>query len=80
MDFITSKQTLRDAGKGAKGIVLMPHNPINQDLRIHIKSGKRPTRHECLRMGAPDCRSGTTRPEIHAKLGEGALRRLVSLP
>jgi hypothetical protein len=39
-DIITSEQTLRDADKGAGGIVLMPHNSTNQVLGIHNESDK----------------------------------------
>jgi hypothetical protein len=40
MDIITSEQTLRDAGEGTGGIVLVPRNPTDQVLGIHIKSDK----------------------------------------
>jgi hypothetical protein len=39
-DTIISEQILRNAGEGTGGIVLMPRNPINQVLDIHIKSDK----------------------------------------
>jgi hypothetical protein len=39
-DIITSKQNLRDAGKGAGGIILMPRNPTDQVLGLHIKIDK----------------------------------------
>jgi hypothetical protein len=39
-DIITSKQTLRDAGKGAGDIKLMPCNPTDQVLGLHSKSDK----------------------------------------
>jgi hypothetical protein len=39
-DIIASKQTLRDAGEGTEGIELMPRNPTNMVLDLHIKSDK----------------------------------------
>jgi hypothetical protein len=39
-DIITSEQTLLDAGEGAGGIILMPRNPTDQVLVLHIKSDK----------------------------------------
>jgi hypothetical protein len=39
-DIITPEQTLWDASEGAGGIVLMPRNPTNQVLGLHIKSDK----------------------------------------
>jgi hypothetical protein len=40
-DIITLEQTFRDAGEGAgEGIILMPRNPTDQVLGIHIKSNK----------------------------------------
>jgi hypothetical protein len=37
-DIITSEQTLQDAGEGAGGIMIMPCNPTDQVLCLHIKS------------------------------------------
>ena len=39
-DIITSEQTLRDAGQGAGGIVLMPRFPTENVMGLHIKSDK----------------------------------------
>jgi hypothetical protein len=39
-DIITSEQTFRDAGEGTGVIILMPRNPTDQVLGLHIKSDK----------------------------------------